>query len=309
MTPFPGKRMIDRLLAQKQFFPMFKPEDVILEKLLDFRDRLTEYLIQSQVFEVTNISDYFYAGTDKNEWDIYEDFPCLSAPYPMTWMEFAAPKTINEEGTIITPDSNIKRFGVLIMTDELPDELKELTEARSQQAVQTFVEYKNGDIVGPAMMYIWGLSKDGKGVRISDKSDIIYTSPILKKMSPERFETEKHLLVMAYPALLALTFLNCKNTVVADHTPDGKLSHIHRKENGRPLVRFKTLQIEQVRKVLDSSSGRDGSIKRALHLCRGHFKSFGEKGLFGKHKGLFWWGHSIRGTASRGIVEKDYKVK
>ena len=309
MTAFPGKRMVDRLLAQQQFFPMFPPEDVMLEKLADFRDTLADYLCKSQVFEVTNVSDFFYSGSDKNERGIYEDFPSLAAPYPITWMEFAAPKTINEGGKIITPISNIKRFGALIITDELPEELKGATEASSQQVVQVFVEYTNGDIVGPGMTYVWGLDKEGKGVRISEKSDIIYTSPILKRMSKDRFEIEKHLLVMAYPALLAMTFLNCRNTVVSDQTPDGKLSHIHRKEHGRPLVRFKTLQIEQVRKVLSSAQGGDGSIKRSLHLCRGHFKSFGEKGLFGKHKGLFWWGHSIRGTASRGIVEKDYQVK
>lgn len=34
----------------------------------------------------------------------------------------------------------------------------------------------------------------------------------------------------------------------------------------------------------------------------------GERGLFGKVKGVFWWDMSVRGNADHGVVEKDYHI-
>jgi hypothetical protein len=46
-----------------------------------------------------------------------------------------------------------------------------------------------------------------------------------------------------------------------------------------------------------------------MHICRGHFKDFTEKGLFGdqKMKGTFWWHSYVRGTPHR-VMFKDYNI-
>jgi hypothetical protein len=31
-------------------------------------------------------------------------------------------------------------------------------------------------------------------------------------------------------------------------------------------------------------------------------------GLFGKHKGVYWWEHHLRGDVEHGIVDKDYSM-
>jgi hypothetical protein len=60
----------------------------------------------------------------------------------------------------------------------------------------------------------------------------------------------------------------------------------------------------------DANGGKDGiSLAKALHICRGHFKNFDDKPLFGKLTGTYWWQPHVRGTAEAGIVEKDYRIK
>jgi len=46
----------------------------------------------------------------------------------------------------------------------------------------------------------------------------------------------------------------------------------------------------------------------ALHWVRGHYKEYGEKGLFGKRKGVFWWSPHLAGDKRAGIVTKDYSL-
>lgn len=52
----------------------------------------------------------------------------------------------------------------------------------------------------------------------------------------------------------------------------------------------------------------DFPIARAMHICRGHFKHFDEKPLFGKHRGMFFWGDQVRNTESNRAVAKRYDV-
>ena len=47
-----------------------------------------------------------------------------------------------------------------------------------------------------------------------------------------------------------------------------------------------------------------------MHLCRGHFKTFSEEApLFGKFTGTYWWEPQLRGDASRGRLDKEYRVR
>lgn len=65
-----------------------------------------------------------------------------------------------------------------------------------------------------------------------------------------------------------------------------------------------------MREVLrrDGEMVAGSGLQRALHICRGHFKTYQDQGLFGKHKGTFWVPMHLRGTAEEGIVRKEYKI-
>jgi hypothetical protein len=112
-----------------------------------------------------------------------------------------------------------------------------------------------------------------------------------------------------FPACLTLSFFHCTNVSVREEAPPARLSKAHERRHGRPLLRYKTLDIHPMQRVLrqEGGSARVG-LPRALHICRGHFKQFRQKGLFGKHFGLYWWEMHLRGQRSAGLVSKDYAV-
>lgn len=117
--------------------------------------------------------------------------------------------------------------------------------------------------------------------------------------------------------LLTLTFLNCKNVIVTDN--EGR--HANRQErraaerrNDPPLVTYKTLQIEPMKKVIETEGDiAKNGLAKALHICRGHFAEYGDeygKGkLFGKLEGRYYVPAHVRGKAENGVVHKRYNVK
>ena len=111
--------------------------------------------------------------------------------------------------------------------------------------------------------------------------------------------------------LLSLTLLNCKNVHAREQPCSPKLAKRYQERHGHKRPRYYVLDIEPMRqKFRDANGGKDGiSLAKALHICRGHFKDYREKPLFGKVSGMFWWQPHVRGTAEAGIVEKDYRIK
>jgi hypothetical protein len=112
------------------------------------------------------------------------------------------------------------------------------------------------------------------------------------------------------PLLLAMTFMHIKNGHFEEHTPDEKLQRSRVRKGKLPYFTYSTLVIDPIKKLL-SEQGKIATegIKNALHICRGHFKSFEDKPLFGKHTGLYWWGMQLRGDEKVGVRKHDYKVK
>ncbi len=114
--------------------------------------------------------------------------------------------------------------------------------------------------------------------------------------------------------LWSVQFLHCKNITLREVVPSQPRVMVTGRKHGAPkkLVRYHVLDIEPMRRVLRGEGGmgeRGEGVKQALHVCRGHFKDYRQRGLFGKRKGLFWWDQHARGDVKVGIVEKDYAVK
>jgi hypothetical protein len=113
------------------------------------------------------------------------------------------------------------------------------------------------------------------------------------------------------PGLLALSFLHCKNVTAIKQTPPKKLSKATQKRHGKPLVRYHTLEIEPMKQVLKHEGQVEKTgLKKALHICRGHFAHYSEeKPLFGRIAGTVWRPSHVRGSLDEGVVGKDYRVK
>jgi hypothetical protein len=114
-----------------------------------------------------------------------------------------------------------------------------------------------------------------------------------------------------YASLLTISFMHCKNVDLVDHDPPEALARKHLRRHGVPLVRYSTLDIEPMRRVLARDGHADtGGLASAMHICRGHFKTFtAEAPLFGKLTGAYWWADHVRGDERRGRSDHDYRVR
>jgi len=113
-----------------------------------------------------------------------------------------------------------------------------------------------------------------------------------------------------WPAVLAISLINCKNVAQRDSTNIEGPSEKWLRRKKAPVIRYHTLDIQPMREVL-KTEGRisENGLHKAMHLCRGHFAHYSEdKPLFGKYAGTFWKPQHVRGKAENGIVLKDYSV-
>lgn len=110
-------------------------------------------------------------------------------------------------------------------------------------------------------------------------------------------------------ALLATSLLHCRNVQVTTQNPPPSLIKRTLERHGIRLHRYHLLDIQPMRTVLrrEGQIARHG-LRRALHICRGHFKDFRTRGLFGKHKDIYWWGNNVRGSIEHGQIDKDYRI-
>ena len=116
------------------------------------------------------------------------------------------------------------------------------------------------------------------------------------------------------PLFYSISLLHCKNVTLEDiPQPPFKVQQA-RAKRGRPQIWYKTLVVTPLRKLLAYDTEVDADnhgnpIKRALHICRGHFKDYRESGLFGKYHDIYWWEMHVRGSKAMGEIRKDYKVE
>lgn len=156
---------------------------------------------------------------------------------------------------------------------------------------------------------------DSSGAVISKSRGLALLTPDQGSIPPD----EKRELARGFESIfLALYFSLClfhtKNVTVMDEPA----THARRGRHKRGGVdhthgtRFKILDITPLKQEARRVSGADSpgdEIKRAMHLCRGHYRRYTEDGkLFGKHTGIFWIASHNRGSREIGEIKKDYRL-
>jgi hypothetical protein len=149
------------------------------------------------------------------------------------------------------------------------------------------------------------VSSDGKSLLGEDF--IIRQSPMMQLFDTRQKDLT---LLLLHACFLATSFLHCKNVVIQKDDPKTKHDKKRSKKAKQPFFRFKILNIKPMQVILQGEGGSyEHGLKKALHICRGHFKDYRDgRGLFGKVKGLYWWDMHERGDKNEGVVHKDYKV-
>jgi hypothetical protein len=184
--------------------------------------------------------------------------------------------------------------------------------------IDVYMEVHKGKPFGPAAQFLCGLAEDGTWIEVGREKSFwvggmveMSHEPLKGKASKEDLEMEDRVAQLLFPALMAISFMHCKNVTLESVMPSEKLSRSYCKRHGRPLVSYGELRIDPIRKLLEQQRrGVGGSLRKALHLCRGHFKTFtADAPLMGHAAGTYFWAPQVRGAKSEGVVIKDYRVE
>lgn len=280
---------------------------IMRDRKIDTRlkDGLKDGLRGTTVIVADNVAEYFWRTGARDRWNFFDDFPNIAPPFDEFFIEYHIPPE-----RLLHTKMGI-HFRVLAEYDETPSGV-----AWSVLA-QSYMGYRKA-VVGPIVEWKFGVTRSGALLRLKDGNPALgsrYTKAAFYDLlsTEERSnelleEAERHFIL---PAFLALSFMHCKNVDLVPNAPPAKLSRKHEKRYGQPLARYYTLEIEPMKKILrtEGQSEKTG-LKRALHICRGHFAHYtAERPLFGKVVGTVWRPAHVRGSAKEGVVVKDYAVK
>lgn len=253
----------------------------------------------AEVIYIQNVADYFCA-LEEDFVDVMNNIPNVAPPFPCFWMEYRQADRLWDGERMRENDGSFGlRLGFLFKSREVEEGWK--------TKITVFMK-PLGDIM---LDYWWfGIDVDREG-RLLKRSYHLSDWKIKNLTTDERIEQETEWSGRGYtwtfPALLAVAFLHCKNVELIPHEP----RTTKRLARNQPRVRYHTLQIEPMKKILRDEGGSEKTgLKHALHICRGHFKDFTKgNGLFGRYREVYWWDSQVRGSADSGAVLKDYNIK
>jgi hypothetical protein len=186
-------------------------------------------------------------------------------------------------------------------------------------------EWKRGHPVGPLVR--WQMRLDATGLIVSADDEawtlvvgehpgppgklLIVKPEIADVPDDQAYNFASRGIDLLSPGLFSISLMHCKNVALRGIDPPDRLSKSHVKKTGNPLTRYHVLEIAPMRRILDSEGeAQTKGLGHALHICRGHFKTFTEDApLFGRRVGTYWWPAHVRGSSSEGVVEKDYRIR
>lgn len=277
----------------------------------------TEALATVPVIVADNVAEFYYAGTDQEEWEIEKDFPNLAPPFEQFWIEAARPsRIISEEFGVLKPTNIPSRWGGYFSSMRNPDRIGDPRWEWTINAVlwSTFKGVR--EVVGPLGVYGVFVDKGGAPAAIGRPSAGYVMLFRHKDGTGQLMGGTEDVFInfiagLIKPFLLSISFMHCKNVERREITQPPALNKKWERKHGRPLVRYHVLDIDPMKKVLrDEGRSAETGLKKALHICRGHFATYTEDApLFGRLTGTFWKPQHVRGSATEGVVVKDYNVR
>lgn len=300
-------------------------------------DVLARWLSDSYipVYDISNVA--VYIAENDTEYGSLTDFPNVAPPHRVYWMEWARPDRLMGGLFRVRPD----RVAVLFWESQpADDETWFLTasvwaqwrDVIEPQCVWEMQWHRDGhpritqDHVAKNVCKQWyprvhrdldpptadelaevaGLTKEQLQAQLVElETRVAKSNERMDALTKEAIQ-----LTVLHPALMAHSFLACKNVDVIDNQPPIRLSKNHARKHGTPLTVYKTLRINAFGDQRSTNVGVGFGGGQRLHIVRGHFKTFTvDRPLFGKYSGSYWWTPRLRGSAERGVVVKDYAVE
>jgi hypothetical protein len=278
-------------------------------------------------FRIDNVTEYVFVGTPQEHWDIEDDFPNLAPPAPVMWFETNGPSGLTTsdppEVTMLTGLSldeiraeykqlnapHRMGWGILALStdhgDDAPDGYRWETE---------MVLWRRTDdiVAGPDATLRYRVRPDGRAIRESARIGVMLSvADQFRRHQPNLSNQDLANLMSGsfFPAQLAICFMHCRNVATVERWPE-RAERRRREREDKPVHKHYTLEIEPMKTVIRTKGRSDDvGVQRALHIVRGHFKTYApERPLFGRYAGTFWSPMHARGTAKAGTIKKDYAV-
>lgn len=120
--------------------------------------------------------------------------------------------------------------------------------------------------------------------------------------------------VLALSALTTVSFVNCRNVAMPWVQPPEKFARAYGRRTGKKLAPYRVIDIVPMSRFLSKQFGDERDPKRraemAFQTVRGHMKRYSDgAGLFGRHKGTFFFSAHDRGSADRKTRQGGYRIK
>jgi hypothetical protein len=315
-------RLLDTLVSGIILPPLPASDFVISEEdAFQHNAALRQVLGGATCIEATNVARFFdnsYLGDGSSFDAFWTDLKCLVPPYKRFFVEWTQP---------LIP--NAKHMGMLFLA--CPPELAEATArmiigegARSTPAkiaefrqnvrckwiylTLDFLEFphkNDGEHIsglrGPYHIGTISVAEDGSLL------DFWMSHASANLPKDESMQVGGASLV----AWTTLAMMNCANIATTEHKAPDAFQKARIKSGKKPLVSYHTVHVDldkTPRQITAPSLPGDGATPR-LHKKRGHMKDYRKgKGLFGRYKGVWFWGDMTAGSEDAGFIVSDYKV-
>lgn len=324
-------RLIDRLLAADTWrvvsagLPRECFDDARVASLAQMKIR--KDLTSSVVFSIDNVAEYFFANhVREGGCDGPEAFPNVAQPYPRVFFEYRLQPQMYDalfDEADRGQERHLTHVGALVVTGSpslisRADWEQRYCSDGVQQSQCEWLQFitlftrnaRDRDIFWISFKCVLAVAANGT-LLTQPHMGLWHLRPSVPNVqTAEIWGALARLGQLVNPLFLATSLLHCKNASTADHVPPPKLTKAYRRRHGRPLVSYKTLIVTPLARRKGACLSEVVGEPKALHLCRGHFKDYRNSGgLFGKHRGLFWWDMHARGALGQGAVVKDYAIK
>lgn len=254
--------------------------------------------------DISNVARWFYEESEQSVYDIEKDFPTVLCPWEHAVFVYQDPPRLNIAGKIENRQGPFSLLNIEVRTclvsDDERDEFADrfggwMREAIYFQTMQIFSTWRGVRLTGGFMLM--ALNASGQSGRY-----------VVKEPGRNDGDIEDSFF---FPVFYAISLLHCRNIEVRDR-PVSRQQHRMAERTGKTAIVYKELVIDAFRKQVRYETESEGGneIKRAMHICRGHFATYGDHNpLFGKHTGTFWRPMHVRGHKEVGEVRKSYKVE
>jgi hypothetical protein len=314
-------KLLDVLLSEMVLppLPANVPEAVVAPTLIDHNVAVRQRLMGATCIEASNVARYFeenYFGQDRDFAAWQNDLKCLVPPHDKFFVEWELPNIpgTSRMGVLFMPCAahDAERVACTIFPREgIQSTLEKIQRFRSNVRCKwiyltvDFLEFVPTEGItsrlrGPYHVGVTAVAEDGSVL-----------GNWFQLGSGISREDSMRVLAASLVGWTAVAMLNCQNIVTDPHHAPEAFQKARKKSGKRPFVSFHTIRVDldkTPRQVAAEGLPGDGTTPRR-HKKRGHMKDYrGGKGLFGRYKGVWYWGPTLAGSAEEGVVVSDYEV-